>query len=275
MKLWQMSNQDQDQKSKSPKSPIDKRVIIILLGIAVVYQIFNASTDEIVEELDFFEGSLNILYAATSIAAFTVARRYWGSDVFGKAYLSLSIAFACVFIGDFMYNYLEIVVGEVPYPSIADVFYFGLYPFSLFHFIKNCRYFRRKWSLPTKIWLVLLPVALVSIYSYVSINEYGGIEEIMGDDEATFDFFYSLIFVSGAASTTTFAVLGILVFRQSALAATWALLAAGIFLNDVSDFWYYFTELTVGWERQHPTTTLWVLSNLIIIYSLHKHKKTI
>jgi len=270
-----MSKQDQDQKNETPKSPIDKRVIIILLAIAVVYQVFNAITDDITEELDFFEASITGIFAVTAIAAFTVARRYWGSDVFGRAYLSLTIAFACLFIADFMYNYLEIVVGEVPYPSIADAFFFGLYPFSLYHLIKNCRYFRRKWSLPTKIWLVLLPVALVSIYSYVSINEYGGIEEIMGDDEATFDFFYSLIFVSGAASTTTFAVLGILVFRQSALAATWALLAGGIFLNDVSDFWYYFTELTVGWERQHPTTTMWLLSNLIIIYSLHKHKKII
>jgi hypothetical protein len=255
------------------KSPIDFRFVAVLVAIALAYHILSQDVPIPEEGYDYAELPLTLLYAVSALAAFLIAKRYWGSEVFGKAYLSLGIAFAAVFVAEIIWNYYEVILQIYPFPSIADVFYFGLYPFTLYHLIKNCRYFKRKWEFRTKIFLISFPVVIIAIYSAVSLSELSVEAVITNEDDAAISFFYTLIFVGGAANTTTFAILGIMVFRQSAIASAWALLAGAIFLNDVADFWYYYVEIFGLWERTHPTMSMWLLSNLLVIYSLYKHKK--
>ena len=262
----------EEKTVKEVKSPINFKFLAVLVGLVAVYHVANQLVEN-TDEFDFFEGSLTAAFLATTISAFLTARRYWGSEVFGKAYLALALGFACLFIGDALYNYYESVLGISPYPSIADVFFFALYPFTLYHLIKNVRYFKRTWSIPTKIFIVAFPVFIVGLYSMIIISDLG-LEAILNDEDgAGLDFAYTLIFVAGASSTTTFAVIGIFVFRHSALAAAWSLLAAGIFLNDIADLWYYYTEIFGLWTRSHPTVAMWIMSNLMIIYSLYKHRR--
>jgi len=67
--------------------------------------------------------------------------------------------------------------------------------------------------------------------------------------------------------------LGVMVFRHSNLAMVWILIATGIIIYTISDFWYYLLELFEGFDLSHPTNTLWVLSFMIITYGLILHHK--
>jgi len=66
-----------------------------------------------------------------------------------------------------------------------------------------------------------------------------------------------------------------MIFRDSILGKAWLLLAGGIFIFTVADVWYYYLELSDGYETTHFVNTLWVLSFAAITYALYKHKKTI
>lgn len=243
-------------------------VILIILGLGVLFQIFNSYIIEIVEEkLDIIELSVTVVYGIAAIVSFMVSRRYdWRTEVFGKTYLSLSLAYVMFVIAEIIWDYYEIVLYESPYPSEADIFYFAFYPFAIYHLAKNCRFFKPKFSNFEKIWIILLPLTIIGIYSYLAFKELG---------EFNFDFYYAVTFVIGTSVTLTFAILGVTVFRRSVLGLIWMLLALGIFLNGVADVWYYYLELFDLYSRDHVTMALWFTSTNFIIYALYKHYRSI
>ena len=267
------------------ENPINFKIVALLIGIAIAYlvitQLIVANDGMVLVEnceegfwCSYFEYTLTVLYGVAAAAAILTAKKYWGSEVFGKAYLALGIGFASVFVAEIIWYVLE-WLGHDTFPAISDLFYFMLYPFTMYHLIKNCKYFKDSWNSLTKFFLIAFPIFIVVIYSLFYIDEYGIEALAANEDDALIWFIYTLIFVAGAANTTTFAVVGILVFRKSTLASAWALLAGSIFINDIGDFWYYYVEQTEGWDPLHPTFAMWILSLTLAIYSLYKHQKII
>jgi phosphatidylserine synthase len=118
----------------------------------------------------------------------------------------------------------------------------------------------------TIIWLAAIPVALVLIYSYFTFIQVG---------YDLLDYYYGLPFVAASATSLSFAILGMQVFRQSLLAAVWSLLAVGIFLNTFGDINYYYLEIFGLYTRTHFVNVLWFVAPLIITYSLYRHYKII
>lgn len=250
-------------------NPLDYKVIVLIIGIAVVFQItLEITADDDPIELDAYDIADPSIIGVSAAAAFYVSRKYWGSEVFGKSYLSLGIALALLSIGDGIYVYYE-NTGQDPYPSIADVFYFGFYPFGLIHLIMNTRYFKPKFELHKKIWLVATPILIVIIFAYVAISEWGIYEEL------PFDLFYGMIFVAGASALLAWAILGAAVFRHSVLGAVWLLLAVSITIQGAADVWYYYLEIFEAYTPEHVTTTLWIFAFMLITYALILHRKII
>ena len=175
-------------------------------------------------------------------------------------------AFFLLAAGDFTYVYYELVLHEDPYPSIADGFFLASYPFLAYHLVGNIRYFKKDLKVGAKAGVPALTIVLVLGFAYMSMD--------MIADEP-FDFYFGLSYVLASAGILSLAILGAAVFRQSILGTAWLLLATGIFIFTIADVWYYYLELVDGYSTHHPTNTLWVLSNMIMIYALYKHKKTI
>lgn len=246
-------------------SPIGYRGLAIIAALAIAHQVYLGTIED-VDAVGPTTFSYAISSLAAGIAAFLVARRYWGSEVFGQAYLALAIAFFLLFVGDLTYSYYEIVLNEDPYPSIADVFFLVFYPFAAFHLVRNITYFRRNLGWGPKAGVAVLTAIIVLAFAYESIDYM---------EEDTFDFFFGLAFVFGSAGILALAVLGAAVFRQSVLGTAWLLLAIGIFIFTIADVWYYILELTGGYDLAHPTNTLWFLSGMVVVYALYKHKKVI
>ena len=169
-------------------------------------------------------------------------------------------------IAEVLYYTFDLILGIEPYPSIADVFFFLLYPFALGHLLLNIKFFNTKVSSIQKIWLAAIPISFIVIYSFMSFLEL---------DEPNFDYYYGIIFIAGSSTTLGFAILGAKIFQQGAIGVAWLLLVIGILINAIGDVWYYHLEIFGEYFDAHPVTVIWYVSNLLMIYALYKHQKVL
>lgn len=245
---------------------INLRILVGIIAAAVIFQIILTSIEEseLVEDIVFLTAIINPL--AVAIASWIVSRRYKDSKVFGRAYISLGVAYFAVFLAEITYMIYEKFLGIDPYPSIADVFFFALYPFALIHLILNIRFFNPSFSSLAKFWLIVFPLSMIVIYTIFSIGFFR---------EPNFDFYYGIIFVSGSAVTMSFAIFGARIFQKGTLGAVWLVLVLGILSNTIGDIWYYYLEVLEEYSLNHVVNLFWYVSYWIILYSLYKHKEAI
>lgn len=242
-----------------------KIIILIFAGIITLQSIIVfLDESEFVDRIAQIVSLVSSLAAAT--AAFVIAKRYKGSIVFGKAYFSLGIAYFSIFLAEVTYVIYEEFLGLDPYPSIADIFFFSLYPFALIHLILNIRFFNSKFSLLDKTWLFVFPASMILVYTFFSLIVF---------EEPDFDFYYGIIFVSGSSVTMAFAVLAAKIFHKGALGIAWLLLVLAILANTLGDVWYYYLEVVGEYGLGHPVNLFWYVSYWFIVYALYKHKKTL
>ena len=157
-------------------------------------------------------------------------------------------------------------MGMDPYPSIADIFYLAFYPLAFYHLQKNIRFFKPKIDIVTKILIVLIPISIVSVYSFLSLEEIG---------EANFDFYYGFSYIISSAVVLSAAILGAKIFRQGVLGTAWLLLVLGIAATTIGDVWYFYLEINESYYLTHPVDLFWYTSYMVITYALFKHKKII
>jgi len=250
--------------SASTSSRIDYRLILLIFVGVFGFQAFlNILTDEVDVENSIIVIS-SVSQLATAIAALFVSKRYWGTHVFGKSYLALSIAYFFVFFGETTYNVYAFVYEIDPYPSFADLFFFLLYPFTFIHLLLNIRFFQPNVSISDKLWVIALPIAITAFYSYYSFIETG---------EINFDFYYGIGFVAGAAVTISLAILGTKILRKVPLGRAWFVLMIGILLGTIGDVWYHHLEISESFDTSHVVNLFWYASYWLIVYSLYKHGK--
>ena len=128
----------------SLKNPLNYKILILIFSSALIFQsILYFIPESESEQYEFFISIISFVNPlATSIASFVIWKRYDGALVFGRAYLFLGIAYFMVFAAELTYLIYDLVLHADPYPSIADVFFFALYPFTLLHLILNIRFFK-------------------------------------------------------------------------------------------------------------------------------------
>lgn len=248
------------------ESPINYKVLLLILGLVVSFQSFVYLAPE-TDETEYTIAAVSIVNPlVASIASFWVSKRYWGSKVFGKAYFALGCALAMLFLGEVTwYTYLFVLDIE-PYPSLADYFFFGLYPLAATHIILNVRFFKTKIDLSQKIWITAIPILVITIYSYLAMQEIG---------EANIEFYYSLGYVVGSSSVLALTIVGAMVFRGGVVGVAWLLLLIGILLLTAGDVWFSYLEILEAYVSGHPVELLWYAGYWTITYALYKHKKVI
>ena len=261
------NNLKSNEVENTIQSTINKKILLLILGLALVFQSFVYIAPE-GDDKEYIIASISIVNPLiASIMSFTVAKRYSGSLVFGRAYAFLGISLLMMFLGEIAwYTYVFGFGIEEPYPSIADVFFFAFYPLAMVHIILNVNFFKTKISTQNKIWITIIPIAIIVAYTQISLSS--GIE-------LDFDFFYSLAFVIVSSVVLTLALLGSIVFRGGTLGNAWILLLIGIFLTTFGDVWYFYLELLDGYYSGHPVELLWYASYWTMTYALYKHKKII
>lgn len=139
--------------------------IVIAMFVAIVaFGIMNTIEPQIDRQYDFFELMFPLSEFAAGGFALVVAKRYWGSEVFGRAYLSLGIGCICAGIGTSLFGVFEVIYGiDNPFPNWNDIFTGAYFLFLLYHLTRNIRYFKRKFSRKDKLLIIMLPLVTTSI----------------------------------------------------------------------------------------------------------------
>lgn len=271
-----MGEEGSSSKTVDTKSHGINFKIIILIGALSVAIFFYTQYLQNTDIFDPIDGAFMGGVLACGIASVLVARKYRGSAMFTKAYLYLGIGFFSWFVGDLIFYYYGLVLDIYPYPSPGDFFFLLNYGFAVGHLYLNTKYFRKEWGKGLKSLIVVIPVIAVVSFSLFAYYTWG---EFIGDDysqdDLLFDLAYGNMFVVGVSLLFAFAVVGMLVFRDSALKEVWLLLAAGIFLWAIADTIFTYLETIEMFTHDHPVNTLWFASFMLIIYALYKHHKAL
>ena len=247
------------------ENKINYKIIILIISSTAIFQSLlyfvpnRDETNSIISVVSF----INPL--AASIASFIISKRYSGSLTFGKSYFALGIGYLSTTIGEILYSVYDLVLGIDPYPSIADVFFFSLYPFTIIHLLINTRFFKPKISVKEILWMTLIPVIIVSIYITSSLS----------NSKPDFNFYYGVIFTTGASTVLPFAILGAKVFKGGTIGTPWLVLVFAIVALTIGDVWYYHLEINHAFNLLHPVNIFWYAGYWILVYALYKHRKGI
>jgi hypothetical protein len=245
---------------------INYKIILLIIFAAVSFQgsLFLLQSDEDRDQIISTVSIINPMFVAVS--CFTIAREYGSSKTFSKAYLSLGCGFLSLVIAEVVYFIYDIILQIDPYPSIADVFFFALYPFILGHLIINIRFFKPKINVKEFFWMPVIPIIVISTYITLALDQI---------QELNFDFYYGTIFVSLPAITLPFAIMGVKTFKGGIIGTSWLILVFAIIALTIGDVWYYYLEIFGEYELLHPVNLFWYTGYWIIVYALYKHKKSI
>jgi hypothetical protein len=294
------------EKEERVGSEINYYVLVAIFTAIVLFDIANALEPQVDAELDFFELMRMLGFAAASIFAFSVAKRYGKSKVFGRAYLSLGIAYAFYFMGEVLW-YVYQVGYQIsnPYPYWPDIGYFGFVPFAIYHLRTNVHFFRRKLGASQKAILVIIPTGVTLLYLFALLVPIGMNENVIGNPSLNpeeigeetstyriaprfFDYvwiemsqerdqqywngvYMGTAYVAGSTLIFSFVILGAQVFRGSILGAPWGLLLLGLGLNWVADMQYYYSSIYY-FDRTNPVHGLWLAGAMVVCYALYKHR---
>ncbi len=255
------------------KNIINIKVLSVIIAITIAIYFSMQIIDEDTISLILFPISV-LFTGAAAIAALFVSKQHWGTAVFGKSYLTLGIGYLFYTIAEITFYVLDFL-GYDNYPSIADVFFFLVYPCMAIHLFLNLRFFGIELTKVQKIWMPIVSCTVVASYVILSIivqentvhNDYLQIIQEFG-----VDFYYGLIIVSASAVILAMVILGSTTFRTSLLGTVWLLLLVGFLINTFGDVWYYHLEIFGMYTDQHVVNVIWYLSNMVVIYALYKHK---
>ena len=251
--------------SERINNPINLYVVFGILAIGIIiFVTLNSLSEDDAGVVAFIISVLIAVCVATF--AFTVSKQN-KTGIVAKSYLLLGLGFTAYVIAELLYYTFDLMLGIEAYPSIADIFFFALYPFLLGHLLLNINFFHTGYSNFQKFWIPLIPIAATAAYFLLFIG--------VPDAELNFDFYYGFIFVLGASLTLSFSILGALIFRQGVLGIIWLLLVLGLIISTLGDIWYYQLEIFGLYYDAHPVTTVWYVANLFMIYALYKHLKNI
>ncbi len=285
--------------------------VIAGIFISILFFILaNALEPQVNEQLDLFELIFILAYASPAVFSFAIAKRYWPSKVFGKAYLALGIAYSLTAIGASLFDYFQMAGMENPYPYWPDLFFAAFYPFAIYHLRTNIHFIRGAQKPRLKknqvLLLVIIPLGVTLFYAYgawvydpslglfdldkarntesyvdgTPVNMVPRIltlttsERTEHDQEFINGYLVGIYFVAATSLTFAWTIIGAQVFRGSVLGLPWGMLLVGIGLNTVADVSYYYTSIQ-GYDRSNAIIGLWVLGCMMVSYALYMHKKQI
>ncbi|MGI0068819.1 MAG: hypothetical protein ACREAN_01030 [Nitrosopumilaceae archaeon] len=263
------------------QNSINPWIILLIVGAIASFSIVDSMEPRDNTKFTFFDFSYLVSFGVAAVFGIFISKRYWGSKIFGKSYFSLSLGYASYFIGSLTwYIYAVIYQVQNPYPYYPDVAYFAFFPFIIYHLKRNIHYFKPKLEKKQKINLIIIPIGITLIFTFITLVPMDITDGILNlkilptsDHDQSFytTAVTSIAYVILDTLVLSCALVGVQIFRNSALGSAWGLLLGGITLYTIADLLYYHF-MAFGIDVSTDVNGLWVGSAIIVCYSLYKHK---
>lgn len=245
-----------------PASPVRLQYCLVLCTIATISILIQVSP------IVYDAGQYVVIRTAIMVIPLAVAAccmllyvRYGGSRIFSRSFLMLGIGNLAVFVGEALYYFYLDPTGTLDvWSEVAEALFFASYLFFISHITINVGYFSGR------VWPGLLLTTTVSILFAAGFFVW------VGADDADL---WSLASVVGSVTLGIWAAFAFGVFRQTILSAPWALLTLGILLGSVGDIVYRHSYMLGLYDFESMSTSLWLTSNMVIMYGLYRHCRSI
>lgn len=255
---------DKEEKSIKSNFGLNTKVLLLIVGIALTFEFYALTVEFDTSIFNASDSFLIIGSIGAMIIGFTIAFKSGKDSMYFKPFLALSFGILFFMLGEVTYLYYDIVLGEDPYPSIGDAFYWLFYPFVTGFIIYALKFFAFPLSKPKLALISSITIGLTLVfagYSYVAFE--GEIYD--------FDFGLGMLFVASAALTVGLSTLGIISFKKSLQGLVWVLILSSLLINAIADIWYYHLELFEGYEPLNTIDTLYLVTWMVMFYGLFRH----
>ena len=277
---WKKKSHTPDIVPENLQSSINTKVMLLILGAVTSFQIASSMTPADNTKFTFIDFSYLVSFGVAAVFGIFISKRYWGSKIFGKSYLSLSLGYASYFIGSLTwYIYAVIYQVQNPYPYYPDIAYFAFFPFVIYHLRRNIHYFKPKLEKKQKINLIIIPIGITIFFTFITFVQMDATNgfsiQVLPTPDQDQSFYttaatsIAYVFLDTLVLSST--LIGAQIFRKSALGSAWGLLLVGLALYTIADLLYYHF-MAIGIDVSKDVNGLWVGSAIVVCYALYKHK---
>lgn len=223
---------------------------------------------------EFIVVSSNIVFPIYTLlptfSAYLAMKKYGLGSITGYAMFAFFLGLFFWFVGEVVWAiYVLAYAIEVPFPSIADIFYLLGYPLFYFGLISYLKVFRDALNkkVVTISSLAGLIVVIVTGIFVVPEALFSTANPIEGLISITYPIFDAILII--------LAIMGTLIFIGGRIWVSWILLSIGFILLGIVDLSYYYQVLLgLIWEG-HPLELIYLWSYLHLAVALYNHTRQI
>ncbi len=242
----------------------NKRILVTLIGVliafTVLYQLRPFLDDEQFMWISTPTYTIvpGILTAYTIIIAVKLRKQ---KHFQAKAFFLFAIGAAFWFIAEQIWQMYDHIWEGEPFPSEADIFYMGAYPFMIaFLFISLQPILK---SINKKVWLFAIGLS----FSFLVPSILGAYNDMDGKD--LFPTAIALAYPVLSSIQVVPAIVGMLYLTKRFANFSWMLILFGFIFFNISDTFFLFAELDGSYYDGHPVDLLYVYSYVLLIFAFH------
>lgn len=199
------------------------------------------------------------------MAAFSL-RAHRHDRWFGRVDIFLSVGFLFWFLGEFTWSFYALYLGiEIPFPSLADVFWLVAYPFVLIGMVAFVAPFKEAVNRRN-----ILPASVVSVLATVLIVV-GLVLPVLSFSNDMFGNVVSLAYPMLDTALLFAAVMGVMVFWGGRIARGWYWLTAGAVLMSLADILFSYFVANGTYYEGHPLDLFFEFSYACFGLAIYEH----
>lgn len=235
-------------------------LIITLVSITLIYQV-----RPFVDQDQFVWISLPAYLFSTAILtgfAFILAVKLSKQKHYqSKAFLVFAIGSVFWFIAELIWIMYDHFWEGSPFPSEADIFYIGAYPFMIGFLLISLKPVLK--SVSRNVWLFAIALGI----SFMIPSVTAAYDDMLGED--AFPTAIALAYPVLGSIQVIPAIVGIMYLAKKGANFSWMLILFGFIIYGIADTFFLFAELDGTYYDGHPVDLLWLYTYILMIFSFH------
>lgn len=234
-----------------------------ILGVSIIAISLLYTTQFVLDDDQFTfvsVSSYTVIPGILVVVSVYVAAKEWKNNTSNKiAMVFFAIGTMCWFVAEQIWQILDIVFEQDPFPSLADVFYLLAYPFFIAFLILYLKSIKK--SITKHVILFSVAVSIVFLIPALRVLvEY--------PEGSSLDIFVGVLYPILSSILLFFTILGISFFFKRTNPYFWIMIFIGFLINAVSDTLFLFTVIDDSYYDGHITDLLYLIGYLFYIVGL-------
>jgi len=234
--------------------------IVTLAIITIIYQLRPFLDDAqfawISVPTYFFSTGILTVYAAVLTVRLHRQKHYQA-----KAFLLFFIGAAFWFIAEHIWQFYDHILNEDPFPSEADIFYLGAYPFMAAFLFLSLKPILK--TVSRNVWLFAIGLS----FSFLIPSVFAAYDDMLG--EAAFDTAIVLSYPILSSVLVVPAIIGFMFLAKRGTNLSWMLILFAFITYAIADTFFLFLELAGAYYDGHFVDLLWIFTYVMLIFALH------